>query len=272
MNERVRTEIDGFVAKVTLNRPEKRNALDIHMFEGIVAAAREVAASGDVRAVVLTGEGASFCAGLDVGSLMNSPQDMQKLIERAPGELTNLAQEVAWAWRRLPVPVIAAVGGEAFGGGLQIALGADIRLLAPDARLSVMEIRWGLIPDMAGTRIMRDIVPLDVAKELTLTGKIVDAQEAVRTGLATRVCEDPVTEALGLAGEIATRSPDAVVAAKRLLDMAWRLDDADGLQLETDLQMGLIGQRNQMEAARAGFEKRDPDFRSATIPVDELIK
>jgi enoyl-CoA hydratase/carnithine racemase len=269
MSERVTVDIEDRIARVTLNRPDKRNALDIRMFEGIVAAAEKVAAADDVRAVVMTGAGNSFCAGLDLGSLMSSPDDIGFLIERTPGSLTNLAQEVAWAWRRLRVPVIAAISGEAFGGGLQIALGADIRLLAENARMSVMEIRWGLIPDMAGTRIMKDLLRLDVAKELTMTGRIVGAQEAVTLGLATRVCSDPLEDALAMAADISERSPDAIQAAKRLLDVAWQMDDRDGLELETRLQLALIGGRNQMEAARAGLEKRQPDFRPATIRLDD---
>lgn len=269
MSERVTVDCEDQVATVTLNRPEKRNALDVQMFKGIVAAAHEVAAAKDVRAVVLTGAGSSFCAGLDLGSLMSSPDDLGLLVHRSPGALTNLVQEVAWVWRRLRVPVIAAINGEAFGGGLQIALGADIRLLSEDARLSVMEIRWGLIPDMSGTRIMKDLLRLDVAKELTLTGRIVAAEEAVALGLATRVCADPLADALAMAAEISTRSPDAVQAAKRLLDRAWQLDDREGFELETELQLALIGGRNQMEAARAGLEKRSPEFRPATIQLDE---
>jgi enoyl-CoA hydratase/carnithine racemase len=272
MSERVRVDFGDQIATVTLDRPDKRNALDMRMFEGIVAAAEEVAAADDVRAVVLTGAGSSFCAGLDLGSLMSSPDDIGSLVHRSPGALTNLVQEVSWAWRRLRVPVIAAIQGEAFGGGLQIALGADIRLLSEDARLSVMEIRWGLIPDMAGTRIMKDLLRLDVAKELTLTGRIVAAEEAVALGLATRVCSDPLADALAMAAEISTRSPDAVQAAKRLLDRAWQLDDREGFELETELQLALIGGRNQMEAARAGMEKRSPDFRAATIQLDNPEK
>jgi enoyl-CoA hydratase/carnithine racemase len=269
MSERVTVDYKNQVATVTLNRPDKRNALDIKMFEGIVAAANTVGAADDVRAVVLTGAGSSFCAGLDLDSLMSNPNDIGTLVHRSPGDLTNLVQDVAWAWRRLRVPVIAAINGEAFGGGLQIALGADIRLLSNDARLSVMEIRWGLIPDMAGTRIMKDLLRLDVAKELTLTGRIVAAEEAVTLGLATRVCSDPLVDALAMAAEISSRSPDAVQAAKRLLDRAWKLDDREGFELETELQLALIGGRNQMEAARAGFEKRSPEFRPATIQLDD---
>lgn len=263
--ERVLVEVREHVGFVTLNRPDKRNALDIAMFDGLVAAAATLAGASDLRAVVISGAGPAFCAGLDLKSIMAQPQEIERLLAKADGEMTNLAQRVAWAWRALPVPVIAALRGEVFGGGLQIALGADFRLAAPDARLSVMEIRWGLVPDMGGTRVLRDTVRLDVAKELTMTGRIVAAEEAVSIGLATRVCDDPLARAAALAGEIATRSPDAIRAAKYLLDRAVLLDDPAGLELETRLQLQLIGGRNQLEAARAGMAGETPSFRPATI-------
>ena len=265
LHERVVLEIRERVATVTLNRPDKRNALDIGMFDGIVAAAAAIADEPDVRAVVLAGAGPAFCAGLDVQSMMTDPAAIERLLLKSPGEVANLAQRVAWAWRELPVPVIAALTGEVFGGGLQIALGADLRLAAPDARLSVMEIRWGLIPDMAGSRVLKDILPLDVAKELALTGRIVDGEEAAELGLVTRVCAEPLAAARELAGEIAARSPDAVRATKYLLDRAPGMSDAEGLALETRLQMALIGQKNQMEAVRAGMARTTPDFQPASV-------
>ena len=265
LHERVVLEIRERVATVTLNRPDKRNALDIGMFDGIVAAAAAIADEPDVRAVVLAGAGPAFCAGLDVKSMMTDPAAIERLLVKSPGEAANLAQRVAWAWRELPVPVIAALTGEVFGGGLQIALGADLRLAAPDARLSVMEIRWGLIPDMAGSRILKDILRLDVAKELALTGRIVAGEEAAELGLVTRVCADPLAAARELAGEIAARSPDAVRATKYLFDRAPGMSDAGGLALETQLQMALIGQKNQLEAVRAGIARTTPDFQPASV-------
>ena len=265
LHERVLLEIRDHIATVTLNRPDQRNALDIGMFDGIVAAAAAIAEEPDVRAVVLTGAGPAFCAGLDVKSMMTNPAAIERLLMKAPGELTNLAQRVCWAWRELPVPVIAALKGEVFGGGLQIALGADIRLAMPDARLSVMEIRWGLIPDMGGSRVLKDIMPLDVAKELALTGRIVDGEEGVGMGLVTRVCADPLAAARELAGEIAARSPDAIRSTKYLFDRAPTLNDPDGLALETQLQMALIGQKNQLEAVRAGMARTVPDFQPASV-------
>ncbi|UCC15489.1 MAG: crotonase/enoyl-CoA hydratase family protein [Gammaproteobacteria bacterium] len=264
-DQRVTIDVDDHVARVRLCRADKRNALDLAMFQGLADAADTLAVHEDLRAVLIEGEGKSFCAGLDVGAFLADPATAEKLLVKASGEATNLAQRVCWAWRRLPVPVIAALHGEVFGGGLQIALGADIRIVSPDARLSIMEIRWGLVPDMAGTRVLRDIVSYDVAMDLALTGRIVNGDEALRMGLATRVAADPVKTAADLAREIAARSPDAVRATKHLLHNAWRVDDRSGLDMETRLQMDLLGGRNQMEAARAGMERREPSFRPATV-------
>ncbi|MGB5622530.1 MAG: crotonase/enoyl-CoA hydratase family protein [Gammaproteobacteria bacterium] len=272
MNRRVTVSVEDRVARVCLSRPDKRNALDLEMFEGIVRAASEVAKAEDIRAVILHGEGAGFCAGLDVAAFFSTPDAAQRLLERESGALTNLAQEVAWAWRQLPIPVIAALHGEVFGGGLQIALGADIRLVAPATRMSVMEIRWGLVPDMAGSRILPRLLRDDVARELTYTGRVVEAEEAVVLGLATRVCEDPLAAATDLATEIAGRSPDAVRAAKFLFEQAGLLDDRQGLALETRLQMSLLGGRNQMEAARAGMQKRPPEFRPASLDPGGMLE
>ncbi|MGB5209939.1 MAG: crotonase/enoyl-CoA hydratase family protein [Gammaproteobacteria bacterium] len=270
MNDRVRLDVDGNIARVCLTRAEKRNALDLSMFESIVAAAAEISAREDIRAVVMHGAGPAFCAGLDLAAFFSDPNAGARLLGRQDNEDTNLAQEAAWCWRRLPVPVIAALHGETFGGGLQIALGADIRLIAPDTRMSVMEIRWGLVPDMAGSRILPELLRLDVFKELTFSGRIVEASEAVSLGLATRVCDDPLASAISLAEEIAARSPDAVRAAKFLLDQASQCDHPSGLALETRLQMSLLGGRNQMEAARAGMEKREPLFREATFDPERM--
>ena len=198
-SDRVTVRISGGVADVRLNRPEKRNALDQAMFEALVDAGQRVADDRAVRAVVLSGEGKSFCAGLDLASFhamaANAatpvPSSGASLVDRGEGRMTNLAQQAAYTWTELAVPVIAAVHGHALGGGLQIALGADIRIVAPDARLSVLEIRWGLVPDMAGTLMLHRLLPLDVAKELVWTGRMVSGVEAVALGLATRASDDP---------------------------------------------------------------------------------
>lgn len=254
---------DG-VAQVRLARPDKMNALDAAMFDGLVEALDRLQDLPGLRAVVLHGGGRAFCAGLDMSRFgdMRDGQPLQGLAElqqRTHG-LANRPQQVAWGWRQLPVPVIAAVHGVAFGGGLQVALGADLRLLAPDARLSVMEMRWGLVPDMAGIALLRELLRADVARELVLSARVVEAEEACRIGLATRVAPDPLAEALALAREIAGRNPDAVRAAKRLLN---QMADADAGQLllaESVEQQRLIGSPNQREAVAAAMDQRAPRF------------
>lgn len=265
MSERVTIRIDGGVADVRMNRPDKMNALDQAMFEGLAAAAREIGANGGVRAVVLSGEGRAFCAGLDFMSFMamggGSGGGSGNLLKRSDESPANAAQLAAYAWTALPQPVIAAVHGVAYGGGLQIALGADIRIVAPDAKLSVMEIKWGLIPDMTGSQTLRQLVRLDVAKELTFTGRVVSGTEAVALGLATRTAENPFASALDLAGEIASKSPDAIRAGKKLFEESWLGSRRDGLALEESLQRALIGSPNQLEAVKANLEKRTPEFK-----------
>jgi enoyl-CoA hydratase/carnithine racemase len=245
---------------VALTRPEKHNALDVAMFEGILAATERLAGEPGVRAVVLHGEGPSFCSGLDIMGVMASGGGLDAITEPLRGEVPNWFQRAAHDWLALPMPVIAAVHGNCFGGGLQIALGADIRLCAPDARLSVMEIRWGLIPDMSITRTLPRLVGIDVAKELTYTGRTISGEEAARLGLVTSVVEDPLSAARDLAAEIAQRSPDAVRRAKRLYDEAWTGSTPETLSLEARLQSELIGSPNQLEAVRAGFTKEPASF------------
>jgi enoyl-CoA hydratase/carnithine racemase len=267
--DRVTIAVKDGVADVRLNRPEKLNALDQAMFDALVAAGEQMAQDRSVRAVVLSGEGRAFCAGLDLGSFqaMASPGGRSgvtsRLGDRTPGRITNHAQQAAYTWAALPVPVIAAVHGVALGGGLQIALGADLRIVAPDAQLSVLEIRWGLIPDMTGTHTLRRLVGLDVAKELTWTGRMVQGTEAVALGLATRVGDDPRAEALRLAQHIAASSPQAIRAGKRLLDQSGVVDVAQQFLDESREMAALIGSPNQVEAVKAWFEKREPVFADA---------
>ena len=262
--QRVTVTTTDAVADVRLNRPEKRNALDGAMFAGLVTAGERLKAEPGVRAVVLSGEGPDFCAGLDFGSFqaMRDGERLSLQIELPPGHGPARAagQRAAYVWTEIPVPVIAAVTGNALGGGLQIALGADIRIVAPDARLSVLEIRWGLVPDMTGTQLLPELVGRDVAKELTFTGRMVRGEEAVALGLATRVDPDPYQAALELARSIAGRSPHAIRAAKRLLDLAGRTGLATGFAAEQEEIRALIGSPNQAEAVTARFEKRDPSF------------
>lgn len=261
MSERVLLNIENAVATVRLSRPEKRNALDAAMFEALIRTGKQIMANKAIRAVVLHGEGKAFCAGLDFGSFMGSPELMQKLLKRQDESPANMAQRAAWIWQEVNVPVIAAVHGVAFGGGLQIALGADLRYVTAEAQLSVMEIKWGLIPDMSLTQTLPRLVPLDVAKELTFTGRIISGQEAVSLGLATKVSADPLAEALEMAKLITTKSPHAIRAGKTLLNDAPTMSRSDALKLETGLQVSLLGSPNQLEAVQANMAKREPSFK-----------
>jgi enoyl-CoA hydratase/carnithine racemase len=260
--QRVTITVDGHVATAAMSRPEKHNALDAAMFSGLHDAIDRLSSEPGVRAVVLCGEGPSFCSGLDVASFaeMDGDAPQVNLLDRPEGRPSNFAQRVSTGWGEVPVPVIAAIHGNCFGGGLQIALGADIRIAAPDATLSVMEARWGLVPDMGITRALPRLVGVDVAKELTFTARRISGEQAAELGLVTRVAENPRDAALELAAEIATRSPDAVRSAKRLYDEAWNEGADASLRLETDLQVALMGAPNQVEAVVAGMAKRDPDF------------
>ena len=260
MNDRVRIEQSAGVADVRLNRPDKLNALDFAMFEALIEAGETLSRDRSLRAVVLSGEGRSFCAGLDFASFMADPATMEKMLSRQEGRPANVAQQAAWAWREVPVPVIAAIQGHAYGGGLQIVAAADIRLVAADAKLSIREIQWGLIPDVTGTQTLRHLLRHDVLKELTFTGRVVSGTEAVSLGLATRVAEDPRAEALALAQEIATKSPDAIRIGKALLNEAVVLPPAEGLLAEERAQRKLLGSKNQLEAVAAGLAKRPPKF------------
>lgn len=264
MSDRVTVSTHAGVADVRLNRADKLNALDFAMFQALIETGKSLAANRSLRAVVLSGEGRAFCAGLDFSIfriLANRDWKGPSPFDRSDESPANFAQRAAWIWSELPVPVIAAIHGVAFGGGIQIALAADIRLVAPDARLSVMEIKWGLIPDMSGTQTLRRLVRLDVAKELTLTGRIVSGTEAVQLGLATRTSDAPREAALELAREMAGKSPDAIRAGKQLLDAAGRVSLEEGLMLEEKLQRSLIGRPNQIEAVQANLQKRASEFR-----------
>jgi enoyl-CoA hydratase/carnithine racemase len=216
----------------------------------------------EVRAVVLHGAGPSFCSGLDVSAFGS----LDTILDRPEGQRANVAQRTCTAWIDVPGPVIAAVHGNCFGGGLQIALGADIRFAAPDARLSVMESKWGLVPDMGITSTLPRLVRIDVAKELTYTGRVLSGTEAAELGVVTHVADDPLAAAQELAAAIAGRSPDAMRAAKRLYDTSWHGPVEAGLLLETELQVGLIGSPNQIEAVRAGMAREPADF-ADSVPV-----
>lgn len=264
IRDRIAVTVEAGVADIRLDRPDKMNALDPDMFDALIEAAALVAATPGVRAAVLSGEGRAFCAGLDFGSFQSmqagGERSLRDLVTRTHG-IANRPQWAAWCWRELPVPVICALHGVAFGGGLQVALGADLRFTTADAKLSVMEIRWGLVPDVAGTQLLRHLCRDDVVRDLTYTGRIVTGEEAVALGLATRVEADPRAAALAAAAEIAAKNPDAIRAAKRLLNSAVSVDAAAGLRLESEEQQRLIGTPNQIEAVMANMQKRAPAFR-----------
>lgn len=262
------------VAVVRLNRPAKLNALNLPMFRAIRAAAKAVEADKGVRAVVLCGAGRSFCAGLDIKSLWSDPLSMKgtmdELLTRNAETGATLAQEVGYLWRTMPVPVVAATHGVCLGGGLQIALGADFRFASEDAKFSIMESKWGLVPDMAGTLALRDLLPLDIAKELTMTARMFGAREAKALGLVTRVCaSDPIEEAVAFATELAARSPDCIAATKALLNANYArgaaADERSALALEARLQAKLVGSWNQLAASAKGLGVPDllqPGFRA----------
>ncbi len=277
--ERVTVTVADGVADVRLNRPDKLNALDPAMFDAIVAAGERLAADRAVRAVVLSGEGRGFCAGLDVatfqavagsgqgqasaagpGGDQPGPPAADALVGRLPGRITNRFQDAVYTWTSMPAPVIAAIHGVALGGGAQIALGADLRIVAPDARISVLEIRWGLVPDMTGTEMLGRLVAPDVAKDLTWTGRMVSGDEALGLGLATRVSDRPREDALELARELAGRNPHAIQAAKRLLNQAPGAGEREQFLAESREMAALIGSPNQLEAIAAYLDRRPPSF------------
>src|SRR5436305_5418081 len=267
MEDRVKVTMSDGIADVRLVRADKMNALDAAMFDALVATCERLSRETGLRAVVLSGEGRAFCAGLDMSRFAAMKADggngvagreKRDLAARTHG-LANFPQAAVWGWRQLAVPVIAAIRGVAFGGGFQLALGADMRFLAPDARMSIMEIKWGLVPDMAGTPILASLVRDDILRELTYTGRIFSAQEALSYGLATRICEDPRAAAFEVAREIAGKSPEAIPAARRMPNHL-AVDPGPALLAESVEQMKLMGGANQLEAVRANMEKRAPRF------------
>ncbi len=265
MSDRVSIAIDGGVADVRLNRPDKLNAVDGAMFSGLVEAGESLKVDRSVRVVVLSGEGRGFCAGLDFESFQAMGSGgfgagLGDAPRRDSDRITNVGQQAAYVWSEMPAPVIAAIHGPALGAGFQIALAADIRFIAPDAKMSVLEIRWGLVPDMTGTQMLPRLVGLDVAKELAFTGRMVNGQEAVEIGLATHLADDPRAAALDLARDIASKSPHAVRGVKALLNMSGQASLADHFKAEERTMGSLIGGPNNLEAITAYFEKRDPVF------------
>jgi len=257
MAERVKVEIDGTLARVTLTRADKHNGMDMEMLDAVRAAARRLKRERRVRAVILRGDGPSFCAGLDVKSVFGSKKAAAAGFSALWSPVRNKFQDWSMAWREVPAPVIACIHGNCFGAGIQLALGADIRIAAPDAQISVMESKWGLIPDMGGAALLRELVPLDVAKELAMTGRVLSGDAALTLGLVTHVSPNPQEHAERLVAELAKRSPDAVAAAKLLLQEAWDSDETGALAAERRWQRKLIGSRNQRIAVTRNLEKKD---------------
>ena len=258
---RVSVDFKDHIAHVTLTRGDKMNALDSEMVQAIIAAGQEVAAS-DARAVVLSGEGKGFCAGLDLMSLAKLSQvDPEEWLMTRSYQDANEMQEVALVWRRVPVPVIAAIQGAAYGGGLQLALGADIRIAAPDAKLSVMEMKWGIVPDMGGMVFLPKLLRSDILRRLTYTAEVVQAPQALDWGLVTELADDPMTRAQELAAQIALKGPNAIRAAKRLIERAEAEDREAVLLAESAEQGPLIGKPEQMEVIAAQMGGRKPVFK-----------
>jgi enoyl-CoA hydratase/carnithine racemase len=252
------------VARVSLNRPDRMNALTSELFDELIRVALELKANPNLRAVVLHGEGKAFSAGIDLENLkqVDSPESRiapGKLATRTHGDC-NFFQYAALVWNDLNVPVIAAIHGVAFGGGLQLALGADIRLIAPDAKMSVMEVRWGLVPDMGGMWVLKNLLRTDQIADLVYSGRIVTAPEAVHLGLATRISESPIDDAMSMANNLANLSPNALREAKKLIKFTSENDRAAILQQESDVQDQLLGGPDQKEAVKAYLEKRAPQF------------
>ena len=259
-SERVLITIEDGIAIVTLNRPDKYDGLDMPMFEAITRAAKTLKKDRSVRAIILNGAGDAFCSGLDVKTVSKNPVNFLKLLVKPGRRISNLAQNVGYLWRDVPAPVIAVTHGYCFGGGFQIALGADFRFSTSDCEFSIMESKWGLIPDMSLTVTLRELVPIDLAKELTMTARRFDGTEAKAMGLVSRVSDDPMAEAMNFARELAERSPDAVAASKLLFNRSWNATDRTALDWETKLQKKVLGRANQRIAVARNSGSPDKPY------------
>lgn len=265
--DRVTLSLRDGIADVRLNRPDKRNALDSHMFSSLAAVGEFIKTLPGARVVVLSGEGASFCAGLDFASFhAMAAGDQFNAGELTSSGLTHLAQQICWVWQEMTIPVIAALHGHALGGGIQLALATDIRIAHPDTQLSVREIHWGIVPDMTGTLTLSRLVRPDIAKELVFTGRIINGQEAHGAGLVTHLAENPLDHAMELASVIAGHNPDAVRGAKQLLNRQANADAPGQFAAEREMIFSLMGSANQKEAVAAHFEKRAPVFADSARP------
>lgn len=262
---RVLFEVRQEIAFVTLNRSEKYNGLDRAMLEALVAVHQKISADKTIRAVIINGAGRGFCSGLDIMSFKNNPLKIRSLLKKEPGNPANLVQQVSFLWRSLPVPVIAVIHGKCFGGGLQIAMGADFRFASEDAELAILEAKWGLVPDMAGMLAWREVLRGDVLRELVYTGRTIDAQEALAIGLVSKVCSEPLMNAEQFAQQLRQRSPDSIAAAKILINEMWSASPAEVLDLETRLQQQVLGKWNQLAAASRNLRKKPLQYHRRKI-------
>lgn len=257
---RVLIEIEGPIAYVWLNRPDKLNGVDLDMLSELVAAAEALGKNRDIRAVILQGKGDAFCAGLDFGTVMKNPKRIVRFFVPNPFRGTNVFQQANWAWRELPIPVIAVTHGRCYGAGLQLALAADFRYSTPDCEWSVLEAKWGLVPDMSGTVPLSELVTADVAKRLTMTGEIISGMRAKELGLVSEVSVDPLKEALALVDLLSTRSPDSVAATKKLLNETRRSGPRRAFRIERALQFAMLRTKNAGKARKAGFAREEAEF------------
>ncbi len=265
MTNRVRVELRDAVALVTLTRADKHNGVDMPMLAAVIQAQKLLRRRRDVRAVILQGEGPSFCAGLDFKSVMSRPGSALLAASQLLLPWRNRFQRWSMDWRRLGVPVIAVVHGNCFGAGIQLALGADIRIATPNARISVMEAKWGLVPDMGGAALLRELLPIDVIKEITFTGRVLDGQAAHELGLVTHLSDDPLSAARALIDEIRQRSPDCVAAAKYLMQDARPANEYSALRAERLWQRRVIGRANQKIATLRNQKNPDTPYRTRRI-------
>ena len=267
MNKRICFSIKDNVAEVKLNRADKHNALDHEMFKAIIKAGDQIAQDDSIRAVLLYGAGDSFCAGIDLTMFADEglAKDFTKRMKPRDHSLANYYQSAAYVWREIPVPVIAVLHGAVYGGGLQVALGADIRYANANMKLSIMEIKWGIIPDMSMTTSLPYLMGIDKALEMAMTADILDANDAFNKGLITTIEEKPLEKARALAEKIANKSPDAIRSIKRLFYQTWHRNDEFSLSLEAQLQLQIMGGNNQIESVQSSLSGAKPDFSNSKI-------
>jgi enoyl-CoA hydratase/carnithine racemase len=270
INDRIEFSVENHVAHVKLSRADKMNALDQKMFDAIPMVGQQIRNDPSIRVVVVSGDGGNFCAGLDKsnfssmlenkGISLDNDQPAVTLADRTHG-IANTPQHAVWMWRELPMPVIAAIDGFCLGGGLQIALGADFRYAKANSKFSILEMRWGIVPDMSSTQIMRHMIRDDVIRELTYTAKIFDAKQAKEWGFITDIVDDPLDHAMSVAKQIAYKNPDAIRAAKKIIDASYYQSAGQGLLMESVEQDKIMGTPNQIEAVMAELQKRKPEFK-----------